>query len=84
MIAALKLKGDPVLAMVEIDNETSLLQAWGSRQLEKAILGIPPHAQHDDHVFEMSPAKQHWSLLIHGLTLSNHGHSCLQQSPPIN
>jgi hypothetical protein len=39
LIAALKLKGDPVLAMVEIDNETSLLQAWGSRLLDKAILG---------------------------------------------
>ena len=39
LIAALKLKGDPVLAMVEIDNETSLLQAWGWRQLDKALLG---------------------------------------------
>ena len=39
LIAALKLKGDPVLAMVEIDNETSLLQAWGSRLLDKTILG---------------------------------------------
>jgi len=39
VIAALKLKGDPELAMVEIDNETSLLQAWGSRILDKALLG---------------------------------------------
>jgi hypothetical protein len=39
LIAALKLKGDPVLAVVEIDNETSLLQAWGSRLLDKAIVG---------------------------------------------
>jgi hypothetical protein len=37
--AALKLKGDPVLAMVEIDNETSRLQPWSSRSLDKAILG---------------------------------------------
>ena len=28
----------------------------------------------------MSPTEQRWSLLIHALTLSNRGHSCLQQS----
>lgn len=39
VIAALKLKGDPVLAMVEIDNEVSLLQTWGWRQLDKTLVG---------------------------------------------
>jgi hypothetical protein len=39
LIAALKLKGDAVLAMVEIDNETSLLQAWGSRSLDRTLVG---------------------------------------------
>jgi hypothetical protein len=39
LIEALKLKGDPVLAVVEIDNETSLLQAWMGGQLDRCLLG---------------------------------------------
>lgn len=39
VISALKLKNDPVLAMVEIDNETSLLQAFQSGQVQKYVLG---------------------------------------------
>ena len=39
VIGVLKLKDDHVLAMVEIDNETSLLQAWGGRSLDRALLG---------------------------------------------
>lgn len=39
VLDALELRGDPVLAMVEIDNETSLVQAWQSNQLEKTAVG---------------------------------------------
>ena len=39
LLEALKLKGDPVLAMVEIDNETSLLQAWMGNSLDRYLLG---------------------------------------------
>jgi hypothetical protein len=39
VIQALGLKNDPVLAMVEIDNETSLIDAWQKRQIEKLVQG---------------------------------------------
>lgn len=39
VIAALKLKGDPVLAMVEIDNETSMIDAWQKNQIERLVTG---------------------------------------------
>ena len=39
MIAALHLKNDPVLAMVEIDNETSMLEAWQRNSLDKYAIG---------------------------------------------
>src|SRR5271157_3764457 len=38
-IAALKLKGDPVLAMIEIDNETSLIDAWQKNQIDRLVTG---------------------------------------------
>jgi len=38
-IAALKLKGDPVLGMVEINNETSLVEAHQRGNLERAATG---------------------------------------------
>jgi hypothetical protein len=39
LIAALGLKDDPVLAMVEMDNEVSLLQAWQTRMIDKDVVG---------------------------------------------
>jgi hypothetical protein len=39
VIAALKLKDDPVLAMVEINNETSLSHAWQSGLLDRVVTG---------------------------------------------
>jgi hypothetical protein len=39
VIDALQLKDDPVLAMVEINNESSLLQAWQSASLDSTLLG---------------------------------------------
>ncbi len=39
VLEALHVERAPVLAMVEIDNETSLVQAWQSNQLEAAIPG---------------------------------------------
>jgi hypothetical protein len=39
VIEALRLNGDPVLAMVEIDNESSLLYAWQTSQFESAVVG---------------------------------------------
>ena len=39
VLDALELRDDPVLAMVEIDNESSLVQAWQSNQLDAAVLG---------------------------------------------
>jgi len=39
VIEALKLKDDPVLGMVEIDNESSLLEAWGRGNLDRYALG---------------------------------------------
>ena len=39
LLQDLKLKGDPVLAMVEIDNETSLVQAWMNGSLDRYLLG---------------------------------------------
>lgn len=39
LISALNLKDDPVLAMVELNNETSLLQAWQARVMERAVVG---------------------------------------------
>jgi hypothetical protein len=39
VMEALKLKDDPVLAMVEIDNETSLIDAWQKNQIDRLITG---------------------------------------------
>ncbi len=39
LIDALKLKNDPVLAMVEINNESSLLEAWQRGQMDKNVQG---------------------------------------------
>jgi hypothetical protein len=39
LIDALKLKNDPVLAMVEIDNETSLLHGWMTGALDRYAVG---------------------------------------------
>ena len=39
LIAKLGLAGNPVLAVVEINNESSLVQAWQSRQLDPVLLG---------------------------------------------
>jgi hypothetical protein len=39
LIAKLGLKNEPVLAMVEIDNESSLVQAWQSGQLDPVLAG---------------------------------------------
>ena len=39
VIRALKLKDDPVLAMVEIDNESSLLESWQRGNLDKYAHG---------------------------------------------
>ncbi len=39
VIEALRLKNDPVLGMVEIDNETSLLREWQTNILEPAVAG---------------------------------------------
>lgn len=39
LIEGLRLKNDPVLAMVEIDNEASLLFSQQARQLEKFVVG---------------------------------------------
>lgn len=39
LIEALALKDDPVLGVIEIDNETSLLQAWQTGGLDKYLLG---------------------------------------------
>jgi hypothetical protein len=39
LIEGLRLKNDPVLAMVEIDNEASLLFSHQARQLDKVVVG---------------------------------------------
>ncbi|MBZ5586347.1 MAG: hypothetical protein LAQ30_30005 [Acidobacteriia bacterium] len=39
LIGKLRLKNDPALALVEIDNETSLVQAWQSGQLDPLLAG---------------------------------------------
>src|SRR5450432_2816209 len=39
VMEALKLKGDPVLATVEIDNETSLIDAWQENQIDRLVTG---------------------------------------------
>ncbi len=39
LIEGLRLRGDPVLAMVEIDNEASLLFSHQARQLDKVLVG---------------------------------------------
>jgi hypothetical protein len=39
VLVALKLKNDPVLGMVETDNETSMLQAWGNGSLDRYAVG---------------------------------------------
>ena len=39
LIDALKLKGDPVLAMVEIDNETSLIDTWQKNSIDRLVTG---------------------------------------------
>ncbi len=39
VLDALKLKNDPVLAVVEIDNETSMLQGWQNGSLDRYALG---------------------------------------------
>jgi hypothetical protein len=39
LIDALKLKDDPVLAMVELDNETSLIDAWQKNQIDRLVTG---------------------------------------------
>ena len=39
LLDGLKLKADPVLAMIEIDNETSLVQAWMNGSLDRCLVG---------------------------------------------
>jgi hypothetical protein len=39
VIDALRLKDDPVLGMIEIDNETSMLEAWQRNSLDKCAVG---------------------------------------------
>ncbi len=39
LIRALRLKDDPVLAMVEISNEASLVRSWRTGQLDEVLLG---------------------------------------------
>ena len=39
LISRLRLRDDPVLAMVEINNESSLLQSWQSGQLDPVLAG---------------------------------------------
>ena len=39
LIAALNLKNDPVLAMVELNNEASMIKAWQSRAIDNALVG---------------------------------------------
>lgn len=39
VMTALKLKGDPVLGMAEIDNETSLVEAWQRGKLQQYAVG---------------------------------------------
>lgn len=39
LLTQLKLKDDPVLAMVEIDNECSLIDAWQKNSLERLVTG---------------------------------------------
>ncbi|MFB3825525.1 MAG: hypothetical protein ACE15B_02105 [Bryobacteraceae bacterium] len=39
LIAALALRGDPVLAMVEINNESALVDSWMRGNLEKTVSG---------------------------------------------
>ena len=39
VLSALKLKNDPVLAMVEIDNETALIDGWQKGHFETLVLG---------------------------------------------
>ncbi len=39
LLDALRLKGDPVLAMVEINNESSMVEAWQRGQLQRFALG---------------------------------------------
>ncbi len=38
-ISALNLKDDPVLAMVELNNETSLVQAWQAHVMDRTVVG---------------------------------------------
>ena len=38
-ISALNLKDDPVLAMVELNNETSLVQAWQAQVMDRTVVG---------------------------------------------
>ena len=39
VIEALRLKNDPVLGLIEIDNETSLVREWQTNTLEPAVAG---------------------------------------------
>ncbi len=39
VLEALALKGDPVLAMVEIDNESSLVRQWQTSNLDQTLVG---------------------------------------------
>ncbi|HTP33526.1 MAG TPA: hypothetical protein VMJ75_15210 [Candidatus Acidoferrales bacterium] len=39
ILTKLRLKGDPVLAMVEINNESSLVQAWQWNQFDRTVTG---------------------------------------------
>ena len=39
LLNELKLRNDPVLAMVELDNETSMLQAWMGGSLDRCLVG---------------------------------------------
>lgn len=39
LITALNFKDDPILAMVELDNEVSLLKAWQDRKIDQVVVG---------------------------------------------
>jgi hypothetical protein len=36
-----------------------------------SVPALPSHAQNHDHVLEVPPSKQRWSLLAHGIALPN-------------
>src|SRR5260370_31556934 len=65
LIGKLRLKDDVALALVEIDNESSLMQAWQAGQLDPVLVGEYRSALQAQRNHWLAPGYAHTDALAH-------------------